>query len=76
MLPPPLGGWNTSDALAVMGAEFAPTLDNLIPEQGRLRVRPGWRTWATELPGRVDGLLDWRSGGRRRHARSRATRWS
>lgn len=66
MLPPPLGGWNTSDALAVMGAEFAPTLDNLIPEQGRLRVRPGWRTWATGLPGRVDGLLDWRSGGRRR----------
>lgn len=66
MLPPPLGGWNTADALAVMGAEFAPTLDNLIPEQGRLRVRPGWRTWATGLPGRVDGLLDWRSGGRRR----------
>lgn len=61
-LPPPLGGWNTFDGLVGMDPQYAPVLDNMLPEQGRLRVRPGYRVWASGLPGRVDGLLSYRSG--------------
>jgi hypothetical protein len=61
-IPPPLSGWNTLDALVGMDGGCAPTLDNLLPDAGRLLMRAGYRAWATGLPGRVDGLLAYRSG--------------
>lgn len=62
-LGPPLGGWNTFDAMVGMKLDFAPVLDNLLPDQGRLRMRPGYRNWSTGLPGRVGGLMAYRSAG-------------
>jgi hypothetical protein len=41
---------------------FAPVLDNWVPLIGSLGLRPGWRKWATGMPGRVGGLFAWRSG--------------
>ena len=67
-LPAPSAGWNTFDPVVGMDPmapgvpSYALVLDNLLPEEGALRVRPGYREWATALPGRVDGLMAWRSG--------------
>lgn len=61
-IPPPVGGWNTTDPLTAMNVTFAPTLDNFLIDRGRPRVRPGYRVWATGLGGRVDALLEYRSG--------------
>jgi hypothetical protein len=59
----PFLGWNTRDPLASMKPGFAPVFDNFIVEGGQPRVRRGWRTWATGLPGRVDGLLNFAGAG-------------
>lgn len=42
----------------------AVTLDNWLPTEGSLAVRPGWRNWATGLPGRVGGLMNFHDGTR------------
>jgi hypothetical protein len=56
-------GWNTRDPVAGMKPGFASILDNYIIEGGVPRVRPGYRVWATGMPGRVDGLLPWSGAG-------------
>lgn len=59
-------GWNTRDPISGMRQGFAPIFDNYVVERGMPRVRRGWRSWATGLPGRVDGLLPW-NGATNRH---------
>jgi hypothetical protein len=62
--PPPTGGWNTREPLMAMHPANAVTLDNWLPTEGSLAVRPGWRTWATGMPGRVGGLFNFHDGTR------------
>jgi hypothetical protein len=62
--PPPTGGWNTRQPLMAMTPTNAVTLDNWLPTEGSLAVRPGWRTWATGMPGRVGGLFNYHDGTR------------
>jgi hypothetical protein len=65
-LPAPHGGWNTLDALMEMEPKFAPIFDNwTIQREGVLSVRPGWRKWATGMPGRIGGLFTYNSGARK-----------
>ena len=59
----PARGWNTRDPLAGMEAGFAPIFDNFVVEGGQPIVRRGYRVWATGLPGRVDGLLNYAGAG-------------
>lgn len=63
-------GWNTRDPITRMEQGFASILDNFVIERGVPRVRRGWRTWATGLPGRVDGLLPWNGSPSRLFATS------
>jgi hypothetical protein len=60
--PPPTGGWNTIAPLMGMPPQFAVTLDNWVPMEGSLAMRPGWRAWATGMPGRIGGLMAYNSG--------------
>jgi hypothetical protein len=48
-LPPPIGGWNARDALTAMAPNDAIIIDNLIPDVGNVRSRPGFDPWCTGL---------------------------
>jgi hypothetical protein len=61
--PSPALGWNTRDPIAAMKPGFARIMDGVVVEGGDVRMRRGWRAWATGLPGRVDGLLPWLGAG-------------
>lgn len=63
-MAPPVGGWNTFDALADMDPSFAPVMDNMLPEGGAVKVRAGYRTWARGMPGPVGGLMVYNSATR------------
>ena len=41
-LPPPVGGWNARDSLALMPQRDAVVLDDMFPEQSSVRLRPGY----------------------------------
>jgi len=43
MLPPPVMGWNTRDAISDMGPLFALELENLFPKSGVVELRNGSR---------------------------------
>lgn len=55
--PPPVGGWDTRNALADMPPENAVILDNLFPSTDRVTVRPGYASHATGLGATVESLL-------------------
>jgi len=48
-LPAPVGGWNRRDSLSAMKPEDAIILDNIIPDNGRVRLRGGYLSWATDM---------------------------
>lgn len=56
-LPAPTGGLNARDSLALMQINEAVTLTNLFPLQYGVRVRKGWRYFATGLTGNVETLM-------------------
>ncbi len=56
-LPPPVGGWNTLDALADMPADHAVTLDNWFPNADRVSARRGFAAWSTGYPAAVETLM-------------------
>jgi hypothetical protein len=56
-LPPPVGGWNTLDALADMPADHAVQLDNWFPNADRVSVRRGFTAWSTGYPAPVETLM-------------------
>ena len=40
-MPAPVRGWNTRDGLSAMRPEFAVRMDNMLADQGRVRLRAG-----------------------------------
>jgi hypothetical protein len=56
-LPAPTGGLNARDSLATMQPNQAVRLENMFPLQYGVRVRKGWKRWATDLPSNVDTLM-------------------
>lgn len=56
-LLPPVGGWNTLDALADMPPDHAVILDNWFPNADRVSVRRGFTSWSTGYPAAVESLL-------------------
>lgn len=60
-VPAPTGGLNARDSLANMPETDALVLSNWWPQTYGCLVRPGYREWATGLPGVVDTLATWAS---------------
>ena len=56
-LPPPVGGWDTRDALADMPPQNAVVLDNWFPGTDRVTLRAGYVEHATGLGAAVETLL-------------------
>lgn len=46
-IPSPVGGWNARDSIASMPQSDAVFLDNWFPEDSYVRVRPGFKPFAT-----------------------------
>ena len=61
-LPPPIGGWNARDALAIMEATDAERLENWFPDTSYIIPRPGSETFCTGFGGTVETMIQW-SGG-------------
>lgn len=58
-LPPPVGGWDTREALADMPVDRAVVLDNWFPSTDKVTVRRGYTSWATGMSGAVETLLEY-----------------
>lgn len=58
-LPPPVGGWDTREALADMPPENAVILDNWFPGTDKNTLRRGYSSWATGMSGAVESLLSY-----------------
>jgi hypothetical protein len=56
-LPPPVGGWDTREALADMPSDHAVILDNWFPSTDKVTVRKGYASHATGMSGAVESLL-------------------
>lgn len=57
-IPPPTGGWNARDSLTDMKADEAITLDNMIPGDGGVTMRPGYVSHVTGITGPVHALME------------------
>lgn len=58
-LPPPVGGWDTREALADMPAENAVILDNWFPSTDKVTVRRGYTSYATGMSGAIESLIEY-----------------
>jgi hypothetical protein len=58
-LPPPVGGWDTENALADMPPQNAVVLDNWFPTTDTVILRRGFEAHATGMSGNVDSLLEY-----------------
>lgn len=58
-LPPPVGGWDTENALADMPEKNAITLDNWFPETDKVTLRRGFSEHTTGLSGSVETILSY-----------------
>jgi hypothetical protein len=58
-LPPPVGGWDTRNALADMPVENAVVLDNWFPSTDKVTARRGFAAYATGMTGAVETLLEY-----------------
>lgn len=58
-LPPPVGGWDTENALADMPSQNAVVLDNWFPETDKVTLRRGYSEHATGLSGSVETILSY-----------------
>lgn len=56
-LPPPVGGWDTRNALADMPVQNAVIMDNWFPSTDRVTLRNGFTSHATGMSGNVDSLM-------------------
>lgn len=61
-MPAPVGGWNTSDGLAVMKPQFAVRLDNWFPESDSVRLRRGYARQSVNSAGIIRGLHAYEAG--------------
>lgn len=62
-VPAPVGGWNQRDSLSAMPKEDAVILDNWFPTPYDVGVRKGSTAWATGMPGNVETVVGYNSGG-------------
>lgn len=74
-VPPPVGGWNTRDALASMDETDAVNLDNWFPDVGKVSMRNGHEPFATGLVGNVDTLAEYHAGTLRKFLAAANTKW-
>lgn len=58
-LPPPVGGWDTREALADMPEDRAVILDNWFPSTDKVTVRRGYTSHATGMSGDVETLIEY-----------------
>jgi len=58
----PVGGWNARDAVAAMPQDHAIKLDNWWPQPGRVTLRLGYTSYATNLGSHVEMLAEFDSG--------------
>lgn len=58
-LPPPVGGWDTREALADMPGENAVILDNWFPSTDKVTVRRGYTSYATGMSGSIESLIEY-----------------
>jgi hypothetical protein len=58
-LPPPVGGWDTENALADMPVENAVILDNWFPGTDKVTLRRGFSEYTTGMPDTVETLLEY-----------------
>jgi hypothetical protein len=56
-MPAPFRGINTLDPLQSMDPSYGLSIQNFVATNQGLAVRPGYRKWATGLPGTVTSLL-------------------
>ena len=57
--PPPVGGWDTRNALADMPTENAVILDNFFPSTDKVTVRKGYTSHATGMSGDINSLIEY-----------------
>jgi len=62
-VPAPVGGWDTSSALADMPEENAVVLDNFIPRSGYVELRRGFTPWQVGVPLPIQTGMVYRSSG-------------
>lgn len=60
-LPSPTGGWNSKDPVSNMPETDASVIVNWWPTASDVRVRNGFTTWSTGLPGAVSTLMAYSS---------------
>lgn len=58
-VPAPSNGWNATDDLSNMDERDAIVLENMIPEEGGVRTRPGYIEHATGLDGAVQTVMSY-----------------
>ena len=63
VVPPPLKGWNARDDLSDMDPDDAVVLDNLVPSDTGVFIRPGYATWVTGLGSAVLSLMEYSAPG-------------
>ena len=61
-IPAPIGGWNSRDAVDMMGPADAVVLDNFFPDENEVRLRKGSSSHATGLTHDVESLMSYKSG--------------
>lgn len=63
---PPVGGWNSRDALSAMDPADAVILDNFFPGLGSVKTRAGCAAYASGLGGTVRTLAEFNAGSLRK----------
>jgi hypothetical protein len=59
----PVKGWNARDGLGGMKSVYAPIMDNIIPDTGRVRLRQGCEEFCSGMgSGAVESLIPYYSG--------------
>lgn len=58
-IPPPVGGWDTENALADMPVKNAVVLDNWFPGTDKITLRRGYSKFATGLGAAVETLMEY-----------------
>lgn len=58
-IPPPVGGWDTENALADMPQQNAVVLDNWFPGTDKVTLRRGYTEHASGMSGSVETLLEY-----------------
>ena len=58
---PPVKGWNARDDLSAMDPDEAIVLENLVPSDTGIFLRPGYTSWVTGLGSDIRSLMEYNS---------------